>query len=172
VTSEELYAKYHRLVWRVARTMQKSYRLSEEDVEDIAAHAFQRLITLPAGKRTVAAYVRTVINNGCRTELGHVLKLRNRQEDSGNLLQVKDPRQSAEVALVNNNLVFHSISRLSPEERYIVTRLSGLLGQSPHTPHEIARQLNIPRTQIFKMIDAIYARMRSWLTSEVMESQL
>jgi DNA-directed RNA polymerase specialized sigma24 family protein len=144
--------------------MQKSYALSEEDVEDITAFAFQRLITVPTNKHNVPAYIRTAINNSCRTELSHILKLRKRHDDVGaNVLQVKDPRPTADVVLLNHDLVLRAISRLSPEERYVINRTWLLSGCPAQTPQQIAATLHISRPELLRMLDSIYAKLRSWI---------
>jgi RNA polymerase sigma factor (sigma-70 family) len=165
VTSEELYAKYHRLVWKVARTMQKSYALADEDVEDIVSATFQRLVQLPADKRNADGYVRTVINNASRTELRHILEAsRNHDPLDAKSFELSSGAQSVELALINEQEVLRVISRLSPEEHSIVCRLVGLLSHPLQTPQQIAASLNISRPQLLKRIDDIYSRLRSWLS--------
>jgi hypothetical protein len=106
--------------------MQKSYALSDEDVEDIAAAAFQRLVALPPDKRSADGYVRTTINNCSRTELRHILEARRNQDQlDAKFFKLSNGQQSIELALINEQELLRLISRLSPEERYIVNRLSG-----------------------------------------------
>lgn len=75
---EDLLETYSSWIWSVARAMCATYRLNAFDAEDLFAAARLRLIqhydkidfTHPAAD----AYVKSLIANTCRTELGKILK--------------------------------------------------------------------------------------------------
>jgi hypothetical protein len=126
-----------------------AYHLTDEDVHDIAQAAFVRLIALPQEKRNYpAAYHRTVINNACRTELKKILEHNNRvcsynepaNESGGTYESVfADPHEHTEEKIVAKMTVERCLQVLDALAMQIVILAVGLHGQTPHTPHKIAR---------------------------------
>jgi RNA polymerase sigma factor (sigma-70 family) len=160
ITDEDLYDRYHRLAYKVAWTMKRipQYHLTDEDVHDIAQAALLRLIALPQHKRHYpAAYHRTVINNACRTELkrilhhsDHITSYHNEMRDTDTTYHdvFHDPRQELEDPTINRLTVEHCLDALDSLARQIVILAIGLFGQSPHTPHKIARKLKLSKHQV------------------------
>ena len=63
--------KYKRLVWCVAKAMQRTYKLSSADVEDIVADINLKLFKLPADAHE--GTIRISINNTARTALNLIM---------------------------------------------------------------------------------------------------
>jgi RNA polymerase sigma factor (sigma-70 family) len=75
---EELLETYAAWIWSVARAMCSSYRLNAFDAEDLFSAARLRLIAnysrIDFQHPAHDAYIKSLIANTCRTELGKILK--------------------------------------------------------------------------------------------------
>jgi DNA-directed RNA polymerase specialized sigma24 family protein len=75
---EELLETYSSWIWSVARAMCNTYRLPPEDGEDLFAAARLRLCQhyskIDFQHPAHDAYIKSLIANTCRTELGKILK--------------------------------------------------------------------------------------------------
>jgi RNA polymerase sigma factor (sigma-70 family) len=172
ITDEDLHDRYHRLIYKVAWTMKRipQYHLTDEDVHDIAQAALVRLIGMSQTQRNYpAVYHRTVINNACRTALDrilrhtdHITSYHNEMRESPSTYQdvFHDPRQDLEDPTINKLTVEHCLNALDSLARQIVILACGLYGQSPHTPHKIARKLGLPRQTVEQTIQNSIHLMR------------
>jgi RNA polymerase sigma factor (sigma-70 family) len=175
MTPDELYIKYHRLAWKVARIMQRSYGLTEEDVEDIAMSALGKVVMISSAKidaRGHAGYVRTVINNASRSELQRILKAQRfssnhtASEDSEHSVSprhIEDEKQHLDSALIHEDLLSYYLSTLTPYERRVIDMMLGSPTQPPMELRDIASAVEVPLPELKQTLERTYIRARKRL---------
>jgi RNA polymerase sigma factor (sigma-70 family) len=178
MTPEQLYAKYHRLAWCIARSMQATCSLTNEDAEDIFSASWLKLLQQPPKNWEKPLYVRVVLRCGARNELERINRHRRmlsyedlalhpllpeQYDDGFEPLAFDTPdttRLNPEEELIQKDLLDKYISILSAPERAIVDLMLGLTGEDPMSLLNIAKRLAMPLAQVKNTLEASYERMR------------
>lgn len=176
-TDEELLAKYDRLIIKVAHTIQETYRLTPECGEDMAQCARIRLLRVPANKRHVAVWIRTVINNAMRTELKKIraaseplgkpmiyfddaITVDGEYTDSTMHAEVPDPSPCVEATTERDQLARTAFAALNTEEQLVMALKLGLDGSQPiHNLRTLSRKSGVREARLPRVISRALAKM-------------
>ena len=170
MTNEELIAQYEAFVWHTARKMQRSYRLSQEDTQDIGARALLGLVAMPPDVREFPWYVMQAIVNQCINELKTIRKHRvvefvptfsvEYDEDKEDL-PIPDTRVDVERDVLHRDVIDRCLSILTPEESRIFAMYLGRDGHTAMTQAEIAAVLGKTSGRIGQIMKQATTRMRN-----------
>lgn len=163
MTKDEFVAHWVRMIWTVARSMQRTYKLSEEDCEDIVQSVSLKLCKLnPSEYVLPAVRIRTIINNASRDELAKILpRSRNTFSLDEPLSEDSDSESLIDVLAVDLDSEDTTVDRLHIEEllsycqrptRRVLELSMGFDGNKGLTQNELATRFNTTTDQIKRII--------------------
>jgi RNA polymerase sigma factor (sigma-70 family) len=175
VTDEELYEKYSGYAHAIAFKMRRSYRLSQEDAEDIASSALaflliqRKKVDFTKHENVVDRFCSLVIINAARNALLHVRKHgvtisldEPIDGEDGNELHeiIPDDRADTVQALIARDYLNKRWHKLKPEYQVLITRRFGLDGAEPQNQAEIAAEIGVTKAAIGKQLKKALAKLR------------
>jgi RNA polymerase sigma factor (sigma-70 family) len=185
VTDEALLEQFRALIWAVARRMQRSYKLSDSDAEDIASGIQLGLLRLPQAKRPYTGYCRMVINNAARNALGSIVGRGSTPkndwrvshtmsyaaasptgdgDDDGTAIERLTSTGSPEDALVQRVTLVNAIATLTEREQTVVRLFYGLDGDECST-QIIADRLGVTHQVVYNTLKIALRKLKSKLTN-------
>jgi RNA polymerase sigma factor (sigma-70 family) len=151
VTDELLLEFWERFVYHISSIASRTYKLTEEDREDLIAEIKMSLLKLSPLNRPFEGYIKTVINNGLRDALRKLVARgatpgknwkssitmdfyqatprKDGEEDTEDIDRALPVPDSPEHNLLNRVDVSKAVTTLQPEQRLIVELYFGLNGE-------------------------------------------
>jgi len=183
VSDEAIIDHFQRLIHYISCVMSRSYKLQEEDRQDIVSAAQLALLRLPQDKRPLEGYCKTTINNAARNSIisrmsrGATSARQWRDyatmsyadaapsndpytEDDTDAIDRISPTVSPENALTASITLDMAMARLDDRDREIVKRYY----IEEQTFEAVAEQLGVSTPTVRKLLESAMSKLKARLT--------
>lgn len=170
MTTEEFLRQWNKHMLTVAKAMKRTYKLSNEDVEDIVQDVTIRLLKLtPEQQERGGAWIRTVINNASRDALDRIIRA------TRNTYSIDEPLNDDSTGTYKDSFVAPQDDEHDTRQKLLIGKLLsscdrfaqhliklrlGFDGKDPMSYEDIAALFNTTPDKIQEVIENGYASIK------------